>query len=141
VALSEPAYLVDKSALARLRHPSVAARLLPLLEAGEVAISGVLELEVLYSARGLADFLAVREELRGYPRLYFEEADFERAADVMELLSRRGQHRAAGLPDLLQAALAERHGTTLLHYDGDFELVATVTGQPAEWVVPRGSVP
>ena len=37
MALSEPAYLVDKSALARLRHPSVAARLLPLLEAGEVA--------------------------------------------------------------------------------------------------------
>jgi predicted nucleic acid-binding protein len=115
--------------------------LLPLLEAGEVAISGVLELEVLYSARALADFLAVREELRGYPRLYFEEADFERAADVMELLSTRGQHRAAGLADLLQAALAERHGTTLLHYDGDFELLATLTGQPAEWVVRRGSVP
>ena len=141
MALSGPAYLVDKSALARMRQPSVAARLLPLLEAGDVAISGVLELEVLYSARGHADLVAVRDELRGYPRLQFEEADFERAADVMELLARRGQHRAAGLPDLVQAALAERRGAIVLHYDSDFDLLATMTGQPAEWVVPRGSVP
>jgi hypothetical protein len=42
---------------------------------------------------------------------------------------------------LLQAALAERYGVTLLHYDADFELVAAATGQSAEWVVPRGSVP
>jgi len=133
--------LVDKSALARLRHPNVAARLLPMLEAGDVAISGVLELEVLYSARSHADFLAIREELRGYPRLRLDERDFARAADVMELLARRGQHRAAGLPDLLQAATAERCGVTLLHYDADFDLVALVTGQPAEWIVPRSSVP
>lgn len=133
--------MVDKSALARLRHPNVAARLLPMLEAGDVAISGVLELEVLYSARSHADFLAIREELRGYPRLRLDERDFARAADVMELLARRGQHRAAGLPDLLQAATAERCGVTLLHYDADFDLVALVTGQPAEWIVPRSSVP
>jgi hypothetical protein len=29
---------------------------------------------------------------------------------------------------------------SVLHYDADFELVAGITGQPAEWVVPRGSV-
>lgn len=28
----------------------------------------------------------------------------------------------------------------LLHYDHDFELIAEVTDQPAEWVVARGSV-
>jgi predicted nucleic acid-binding protein len=119
----------------------VATRLIPLLEAGEVAVSGVLELELLYSARSHADFLAVRDELRGYPRLEFVEADFGRAADVMEVLARRGQHRAAGLPDLLQAALAERHGVTLLHYDADFDVIAAVTHQAADWVVPRASVP
>jgi len=112
-----------------------------MLDAGDVAISGVLELEVLYSARSHADFLAIREELRGYPRLRLDERDFARAADVMERLARRGQHRAAGLPDLLQAATAERCGVILLHYDADFDLVALVTGQPAEWIVPRSSVP
>lgn len=49
--------------------------------------------------------------------------------------------RAVGIPDLLIAAVARRHGVTVLHYDRDFELVATVTGQPTEWVVPSGSVP
>jgi predicted nucleic acid-binding protein len=106
-----------------------------------VAVSGVLELEVLYSARGHADFVATRQELRGYPRLEIEESDFERAADVLELLARRGRHRSAGLPDLLQAAVAERHGVTLLHYDADFDFIGAATGQAVEWVVPRGSVP
>jgi predicted nucleic acid-binding protein len=101
----------------------------------------VLELEVLYSARSRADLLAIREELRGYPRLLLAEADFGRAAEVMELLARRGQHRAAALPDLLQAAVAERHGLALLHYDADYELIGAVTGQAMEWVVPRSSVP
>ena len=141
MALNGPAYLVDKSALARLRHPTVAARLVPLLEAGQVAVSGVLELEVLYSARSHRDFLTIREELGGYPRLELSDADFRRAVVVMELLARRGQHRAAALPDLLQAAVAERRGVGLLHYDADFELIAAVTGQPMEWVVSRGSVP
>jgi len=58
-----------------------------MLEAGEVGISGVLELEVLYSARSHTDFLVIREELRGYPRLQLDETGFARAADVMELLA------------------------------------------------------
>jgi predicted nucleic acid-binding protein len=141
VALIAPSYLVDKSALARLRHPSVASVLVPLLTAGQVAVSGILELEVLFSARTHQDFVDTRSELRGYPRLHVNEDDFERAVSVMELLARRGQHRGAGLPDLLQAAVAERHQVTLLHYDTDFDRIAAVTRQPAEWVVPRASVP
>jgi hypothetical protein len=29
----------------------------------------------------------------------------------------------------------------VLHYDDDYDRIAAVTGQPAQWVVPRGSVP
>jgi len=101
----------------------------------------VFELGALCSARSHADFLAIRQELRGYPRLPLEESDVARAADVLELLARRGQHRAAGLPDLLQAAVDERHGITVLHHDAEFELIGAATGQVVEWVVPRGSVP
>ena len=59
----------------------------------------------------------------------------------MEALAQRGQHRAVGLPDLLIAAVAERAGLIVLHYDADYELVAAVTGQAMQWIVPRGSVP
>lgn len=141
MAVAAPLYVADKSALARLRHPAVAAVLTPLIAGGLVATCGVVELELLYSARGARDFLAQRHEMRGYPHLNLAQADFDRAIDVMEALARRGQHRSAGLPDLLLAAVAERHGLTLLHYDADFDLIAAVTQQPMQWVAERGTVP
>lgn len=42
--------------------------------------------------------------------------------------------------EVIVAACAERADLTVLHYDGDYERIAEVTGQPAQWVVPRGSV-
>ena len=57
------------------------------------------------------------------------------------LAEHRGQMRAVGLPDLLVAAVAERHRVTVLHYDKAFDLIAAVTGQPTTWVVAPGSVP
>lgn len=134
-------YLVDKSALARLRHAKVAARLTPMIVAGDVATCGVIELEVLFSAKNLADFTATRSELAGLPRLPIHEADFVRAADVLEHLCRAGHHRAASIPDLIIAAVAERARVSVLHYDKDFDLIARETGQRAEWVVAPGAVP
>jgi predicted nucleic acid-binding protein len=134
-------YLVDKSALARLRHAKVAARLTPMIVAGDVAVCGVIELEVLFSAKNLADFTATRGELAGMPRLEIEEADFERAADVLHLLCRAGRHRAASIPDLIIAAVAERANVAVMHYDKDFDLIARATGQRVEWVAAAGSVP
>jgi hypothetical protein len=31
-------------------------------------------------------------------------------------------------------------GVTVLHYDGDFDMIASVTGQRCQWVVPAGTV-
>ncbi len=56
----------------------------------------------------------------------------DRAVDVLALLADRGQHRAPSLPDVLIAATAELAGLTILHLDKDFELIAGITGQPAE---------
>jgi hypothetical protein len=50
-------------------------------------------------------------------------------------------HAAGRPPDLLIAAVAERERVTVLCYNGDYELIAQVTGQPGQWVVPRGTVP
>ncbi|HEX5289922.1 MAG TPA: hypothetical protein VFX25_13710 [Streptosporangiaceae bacterium] len=52
-----------------------------------------------------------------------------------------GQVRAVGFPDLLVAAVAERERVTVFHYDRDFDLIAGVTGQAMQWVVPRATVP
>ena len=137
-----PRYLADKSALARLRAASVSAVLAPLILAGEVATCGIVELEVLYSARSYQDFMTTRTtRSRAFPLIPIVQADFERAIQVMEELARRGLHRAVSLPDLVIGAVAERQSVIVVHYDADYDHIAAVTGQPMQWVVPRGSVP
>ena len=49
-------YLADKSAIARLRYPSVASVLSPLITAGLVATCGAIEFEILWSTRSSAEF-------------------------------------------------------------------------------------
>ena len=112
----------------------------PLLLEGEVATCGIVDLEVLYSARGPSNYRATAESLRGMPRVAVDEGAIDRALEVQAKLADRSQHRAVPLPDLLVAACAERTGLAVLHYDADFERIARVTGQRMRWVVPRGSV-
>ncbi len=49
----------------------------------------------------------------------------------------RGQHRGANVPDLVVATAAGRAGLAVLHYEADFDLIATSPSR--RWVVPRGS--
>jgi predicted nucleic acid-binding protein len=135
-------HLADTSALARLGQPAVAAVLGPLIEAGLVATCGVIEFELGWATRSGAEFDQVRADRdAGYEWLAIHDEDWHRSLEVQGALWRRGRVRAAGLPDLLIAAVAERERVTLLHYDGDYDLIAEVTRQPMQWVVPRGTVP
>ena len=135
-------YLADTSTLARLHRPAVAAVLVPLIEAGVVATCGVIEFELGWATRSSTEFDELRADRdAGYEWLATHDEDWRRALEVQASLWRSGHMRAAGLPDLLVAALAERERVTVLHYDGDYDLIAQVTGQPMQWVVPRGTVP
>jgi hypothetical protein len=58
---------------------------------------------------------------------------------VQRLLAARGL-KGRKVPDLLVAAIAEAASLTVLHYDADFDHIASVTHQPTEWIVPPGSV-
>ena len=135
----KPLYLADKSAYARMHHTAVADRLTPLLVDGYVATCPIIDLEVLYSARSRSDYEDILVERGSLPSLPINEAVTERAVAVQRLLAQRGQHRLP-LPDLLIAAVAEINDLTVIHYDADYDRIASVTGQATEWVVPRGSV-
>ena len=133
-------YLIDKSALARMSHPQVQARLVPILEAGEAATCAVIDLEVLYLTRNATDHVRTRRRrVLAYRHVELTEAMFQRAIEVQGLLALRGRHRVP-IPDLIIAAAAEHAGMVLLHCDADFDRIAAVTGQAMEWVVPRGAV-
>jgi predicted nucleic acid-binding protein len=133
-------YLADTSAIARLHRPAVDAALSPLIEAGQVATCGMVELEVLFSSRSSKDYSRRQRQLRdGFESLVMPSEVWQRALEVQADLARRSAHRGAALPDLLIAATAERHGVTVLHYDHEYEFIASVTGQPVEWVFQRGT--
>jgi predicted nucleic acid-binding protein len=135
-------YLADTSALARLRHQPVAAILGPLIEAGLVATCGVIEFELGWATRTSAELDQLRADRdAGYQWLATHDEDWRRALEVQGALWPSGQIRAVGLPDLLVAAVAERERVTVLHYDAGYDLIAHITGQPVQWIVPRGTVP
>lgn len=134
-------FLADKSALARREtRPEVREVVEPLLLSGEIAICGIVQLELLFSATGRETYRLLTRALRGMPRVDVDQGCFDRALEVQGMLAERSQHRAVPLPDLLVAAAAERAGLVVLHYDADFDRIAELTGQGAQWVVPRGTV-
>ena len=135
-------YLADTSALARLRHPEVAAVLTPLIESGVVATCGVIEFELGWATRSSAEFDQARADRdAGYEWLATHDEDWRRALNVQAALWHGGRMVSVGLPGLLIAAVAEREHVTVLHDDSDYELIAHVTAQPVQWVVPRGTLP
>ena len=129
--MSVERFLIDTSGLARILQKEHRAIWADFLSAGVIAVCPIVELEFLYSARSLADRLD-KQRLLSQVFSWVPMADraFERAAEVQEALTRRGEHRSAGAIDLLIAATAERHQLIVLSEDPDFELVAAVTGQP-----------
>lgn len=134
-------HLIDTSAAARLRHEAVRTVLTGLIADRAAATCVTVDLEAGYSGRNLADVQNIAQRRRAlYVNLPINEAIADRAREVQQLMARQGLHRAAGIVDLLTAAVAEYHGAVLVHYDADFEHIATVTRQPHVWVVPSGSV-
>jgi len=129
-------WLADKSALIRLAASPDAAEWANRIQRGLVRITTVTRLEVGYSARSGPDLRAGlrRPPVSVMPVEYLTPAIEDRAVEVLGLLADRGQHRAPSIPDLLIAATAELAGLTILHCDKDYDLIAGVTGQAAEWL-------
>jgi len=134
-------YLLDTSATARMRHPEVAARLAPLIEAGLVATTAALDAEALYSARNAVEYEQLWADRRvAYEYLPTEDEHWQAALGAQRELARQGRHRAVGMPDLLTAVLAAHYRLAVIHYDADFETAATLVDFEQVWVAQRGSL-
>lgn len=134
-------YLVDTSVWARREDDTVSLRLAPLIGSGLVATCSVLDAEALFTTRNPRHYDEVRvNRHEAYEFLTADQEVWDRVLDVQRHLALRSMTRAVGIPDLVIAAVAERHRVTVLHYDSDFVHVAAITGQPVDWVVPPGAV-
>lgn len=134
-------YLIDTSAQARVQHAVVRSVIVGLIADQAAATCVTVDLEAGYSGRDLHDVRTIAQRRKDlYVVLPISEVIAERARDVQVRMAARGHHRAAGLIDLMTAAVAEHYGAVILHYDADFEHIAATTGQPHAWIAPRGSL-
>lgn len=133
------AFLADRSAFEQQRHSRAADGMLSALAAdGSLRMTEIVGLELLYSARGPADYERRWNRMAKIPWLHLTEAVAAHALDIQRRLARSGLHRRP-IPDLLVVATALENDATVLHYDRDFDLIAEVTTLSARWIIPAGT--
>lgn len=109
---------------------------------GDVAICDQIAAELLYTARNQAELRQLRSQLGALPQLPITPAHWQRVLDVLDLLSGLGgaHQRSVKVADCIIAAVAEEAQLEVLHYDGDYDVIARVTRQPVRAVAPIGSL-
>ncbi len=133
-------YLLDTSVVKRLQYLEVRSVIEPLAASGELGRPSICDLEVGYSARNAKEWDQLVGALDAFQAVDITARHLQRALQVQRLLAARSQ-RDRKIPDLLIAAAAEELKAIVLHYDADFDLIGSVTGQRCQWVVPAGSTP
>jgi predicted nucleic acid-binding protein len=134
--------LYDTSALILAARDAVAGRLLAdALAVDEVAICEPILIEYLNGARNVSEYDRYEAALRATRFVSTTGDDWAEAVDVHRALARSGAglQRSVKLPDLIIAATAARAGLPLVHFDADYDRIASITGQPTRWILPRPS--
>lgn len=130
-------YLADTSAWHWARTPTARDALQIDLEAGRIATCAIIDAELMVSARGPDDADALTDERRALRWLPTPDDVWDTVLATQRALVDSSLHRAVKIPDLIIAAVAHRHGATVLHYDSDYDAISEITGQPVRWLVPR----
>jgi predicted nucleic acid-binding protein len=110
------------------------------LLADEIATCQIVAMELLWTTRDAREFAEFRLDLRALPEIPITAQVWERATDVWHELAKLARHRQVKIPDLLVAAAAEAAEIGVCHYDADFDVIASVTGQPVRSIAPLGSL-
>lgn len=139
--MAAPVYLADTTVhVLQRQHESVRHRVGALVLDGRLAMCQMSAMEYLNNAPSPRAYEQMWGVVHTQRWIDVDVSAMNRAMDVHRKLAKQSRHRKFALPDLIIAAAAELHGATVLHYDGDYDRIAAVTGQPVEWVVPRGSL-
>ena len=133
-------YLADTSAWHWARHKVAREALRAELARGTVATCAIIDAEIMVSARSPADADSLMTERRALHWLPTPDDVWDTVLATQRALVDTSRHRTVKLPDLIIAAVAQRHAATVLHYDSDYDMIAEVTGQPTRWLVERGTL-
>jgi predicted nucleic acid-binding protein len=110
---------------------AVEVRRLLCTEADQVVMCEHVAMEILSGAVDDATHAKLEQLVNGLPSLKVDDAvDFRSAAAIYRAARRRGQ-TIRSINDCLIAALSIRHGTSIIHRDADFDVIAAITSLEA----------
>ncbi len=122
--------LVDSSVWIDYYQPgtseSLKSAIKKLIEADEVAINGIIAVEVLQGTTSDKDYQKVLKDMKAFKELTFDWNVLKRAAKLSFDLKRQGI--TISTIDILIAATALENNSLLWHQDNHYELVAKKTG-------------
>lgn len=142
--VASPTFLVDNSVWARIpSSPHVKNAVLEIIARhgpNSIMVCAPVVAEVGFSARSGKDHSDLWEGLSAFPDCPFAPTADDTLA-VQNALWYAGLVRAVGAMEALIAAYAMANHARVLHFDSDFDHVATVVpGFRHAWIVPRGFV-
>ena len=121
--------VVDTSAFIEYYRPGgddrVRTAVADAIAADEVAVNGIIHVEIVALASDQADFKRLEGDFQAFHWLETDRDDYERATEIGYRLRRQGL--TVPPTDLIVAASAMRAGATLYHVDGHYDQIAEHT--------------
>jgi predicted nucleic acid-binding protein len=135
-------FIADTSAWAHSDHPQVRAEWDAAIPNGQIATTPIVAIEVLRSARNGTEFDTAEAQLAELRDVAMTRSVTTAALRAFRELAHRQPlfHRSVTNEDLLIAAAAQDAAVGVLHYDADFDTLATVLSFESRWIAPAGSL-
>jgi predicted nucleic acid-binding protein len=122
------------------RFPALAEWFNAEVHSGRVLTCDLVVLELVRLAPNEQRARELATRLTAFEMVAMPGSLWSRAREVQLLMAASGDHRRVPPPDLLIAATAELANVPLVHYDRDYERIATVTAQEHIWFVSDGAL-
>lgn len=108
--------------------------------AGQLWMTPIVRLELLYSTRDRREFAVLEQRLDDMREAPLDRSALRTAVAAMRDLAAIGPlHHRVPITDALIAAAATERGVGVLHYDEHFDRLAAVLGFESRWIVERGA--
>ena len=135
-------YIADTSAWAHARSPAVTGDWNEAVANGQIATCPIVAIELLHSTRSGAEYGRRSGDLAYLRDIPVTRSVTNAALSAYRQLARHHPlaHRRVRMPDLLIAAAAQDAALGVLHYDPDFDVLATVLAFESRWIAPPGSL-
>lgn len=138
-AFDSRSYVLDTSAWAGTLRRAAADAWSEAMLAGQLWMTPVVKLELLYSTRDQAEFAQLEQRLDEMREAPLDRAVVRTALGALRELAASGPlHHRVPVTDVLIAAAAAERGIGVLHYDEHFDRLAPVLGFESRWIVARG---